>query len=86
MVQPCHTIISQPALTAMNTLAEFPADQFRILAACEACDHTAWLDRRKLTDDMSIDALRERVTCQSCGSRECGIRTVHVGSGGFEYE
>ena len=69
----------------MNKLAEFPADQFRILAACEACDHTDWLDRIKLPDDMYIDVLRERVVCQVCGNRDCGIRIVYVGSGEFEY-
>jgi len=69
----------------MNTLADFPADQFHILGACEACSRTDWLDREKLPDDMIVDTLRERVTCQACGSRECGIRIVFVGSGEFGY-
>ena len=64
----------------MNTLSDFPAGQFRILGACDACDHTDWLDRTNLPDDMNIEALRERVTCQVCN-----IRIVYVGSGGFEY-
>ena len=69
----------------MNTISDFPVDQFHILGACEACGRTDWLDREKLPDDMTIDTLRERVTCQGCGSRECGIRIVYVGSGEFGY-
>jgi len=69
----------------MNTLSDFPADQFRVLGAYEACGRVEWLDREKLLDDMTIDTLRERVTCQACGSRDCGIRIVYVGSGEFGY-
>jgi len=29
----------------MNTLADFSADQFRILGVCEACGRSDWLDR-----------------------------------------
>ena len=44
-----------------NTLAEFPADQFRILAACEACSHADWLNRYNLPGEMTIEALRSRL-------------------------
>lgn len=66
----------------MNALHDFPADQFRIFGAF---DHIDWLKRGKLADDMTIETLRERMSCQGCGGRECGIRIVYVGSGEFEY-
>jgi len=70
----------------MNTLTDLPVDQFRILDACEVWGRAdCWLDRKKIPDDMAIDTLRERVTCQTCGSRDCGIRIVYVGSGEFGY-
>jgi len=49
----------------MNTLSDFPADQFRILGACEACGRADWLDLEGLPDDMTIDTLRKRITCQA---------------------
>lgn len=61
----------------MNTLFDFPADQFRILGACDSCDHAEWLNQGKLPDEMRIDVLRKRVTCQACSSRDCGIRIMY---------
>jgi hypothetical protein len=69
----------------MNTLSDFPANQFHFLGACDACDHTDWLDRDKLSEEIAIEALRDRVTCQGCGSRDCGIRIVYVGAGEYGY-
>ena len=68
-----------------NTLADFQQDQFRILAACDACQHTDWINRMQLPGEMTIEALRSRLTCQKCGSRQCGIRIVYTGAGEFEY-
>ena len=67
----------------MNTLRDFPRDQYRFLAVCESCNRMVRLDRDKLSDDMTIPALRERVTCQECGSQDCGIRIVYVGAGEY---
>jgi len=64
----------------MNSLADFPPGQFQILGVCDSCGHTAWIDREKMEPDKSINALKETITCQACGSRECGIRIVYVGS------
>lgn len=69
----------------MNTLSDFPADQFRILGACDVCDHTKWLDRDKLPDNTKIDDLGERLACQACGSRNCGVRIVYARAGEFQY-
>lgn len=68
-----------------NTLADFPADQFRILAVCDACSHAGWLDRAQIQDEMTIEALRNRLACQKCGSQQCGIRIVYAGAGEYEY-
>lgn len=73
------------AYCVSNTLAEFPANQFRILAACNACRHAAWLNLAQIPGEITIDALRLRLTCQKCGSRQCGIRIVYTGAGEFEY-
>lgn len=64
----------------MNTLSDFPADQFRFLGVCGACGWTDWLDRGRLSDDMTIHDLRGRATCQQCSSRDCGIRIVYIGA------
>ena len=69
----------------MNTISEFPADQFRFLGVCNACGWTGWLDRERLSDEMTIEALRTRVSCQHCGSQDCGIRIVYVGAGEYAY-
>ena len=69
----------------MNTISEFPADQFRFLGVCNACGWTDWLDREILSDEMTIEALRTRVSCQHCGSQDCGIRIVYVGAGEYAY-
>ena len=68
-----------------NTLADFPAERFRILCACSECDRTKWLDRSIAPESMDIKELQERVTCKACGSRNCGIRIVYAGSGEYSY-
>ena len=69
----------------MNTLSDFPADQFRFLGVCNACGWTDWLDRARLADKMTIDALLTRVSCRECGNRDCGIRIVYVGAGEYAH-
>jgi hypothetical protein len=68
-----------------NILADFPPDRFRMLGACNTCIHTGWLDRSKTSETMDIEDLRNRITCRACGSRDCGIRIVYDGSGGYRY-
>ena len=76
---------SCPLYLTMNTISDFPAKEFRFLGACDACDHTDWLDRNNLPDGMTTEALRESVVCRTCGSRDCDIRIVYVGAGEYIY-
>jgi hypothetical protein len=66
-----------------NVLSEFPPDQFTISLFCESCDHQAILDREKVPDAMTVHELRKHLRCTACGSRNCSIRIIHTGAGGF---
>jgi len=68
-----------------NRLDDFPAQDFEILVFCEACSHRAPLDRSKVPEDLTIQALRHRLRCARCGSREASIRIVYTGAGGFHH-
>ena len=68
-----------------NALEDFPAEVFRILVFCEACGRQAPLDRMKVPAGVSVQGLRGRLRCSSCGSRESSLRIVYTGAGGFRY-
>ena len=70
---------------AGNTLDDFPATTFAIVAFCERCGRRAVLDRERLQPKVTIEALRRRLRCTGCGSRETSIRIVYTGAGGFRY-
>ena len=70
---------------ASNTVDEFPATTFAIVAFCERCGRQAMLDRAKLPPKSTIAALGRRLRCTGCGSRETSIRIVYTGAGGFRY-
>ena len=70
---------------ASNTLDDFPATTFAIVAFCERCGRRAALDRENLPPKVTIKALRRRLRCSGCGSRETSIRIVYTGAGGFRY-
>jgi hypothetical protein len=67
-----------------NTLADFPADRFSLLVYCTACQRQAALDRERLSEDMTIPALRARLVCSACGSKATMLHIVWHGSGGWE--
>ena len=70
---------------ASNTVDDFPATTFALVAFCERCGRRATLDRENLPPKVTIEALRRRLRCTGCGSRETSIRIVYVGAGGFRY-
>ena len=70
---------------ASNTIDDFPATAFAIVAFCERCGRRTTLDRPKLPPKVTIEALRRRLRCSGCGSRETSIRIVYTGAGGFRY-
>ena len=74
-----------PRIMSSNRLDEFPVEAFEILVFCEACGHRAPLDRSKVPKDVTIQELRHRLRCASCGSREASIRIVYTGAGGFHH-
>jgi len=74
-----------PRIMSSNRLDEFPVEAFEILVFCEVCDHRAPLDRSKVPEDVTIQELRIRSRCASCGSREASIRIVYTGAGGFHH-
>lgn len=49
------------------------------------CGWADWLDREKLSEEMTTESLREHVACQQCGSRDGGIWIVCVGAGEYGY-
>jgi DNA-directed RNA polymerase subunit RPC12/RpoP len=70
---------------ASNTVDDFPATTFAIVAFCERCGRRAALDRENLPPKITIETLRRRLRCTGCGSRETSIRIVYTGAGGFRY-
>ena len=70
---------------AGNQLSDFPPEQFTISLFCDACDHRADLDREKVPEGMTIQELRHHLRCSACGSRECSLRIIYLGAGGFQH-
>jgi hypothetical protein len=71
--------------TASNTLDDFPGETFGVLVSCEMCGRQVWLDRAKVPAGVTVQALRGRLRCLGCNSRETSIRLVYTGAGGFRY-
>lgn len=72
-------------MAAANTLTDFPAEAFTILAFCDACGRQMTLDRGTLPQGLTINDLRHRLRCAACGSRETSIRILYTGASGFRY-
>lgn len=66
-----------------NPLADFPPESFTILAFCEACGHSAAVDRSRLPPGLNTQSLASRLRCRECGARSATIRVVYTGAGGF---
>ncbi len=71
----------------MNTLAEIPPS-FRVYGVCADCQRMELVDHLSVVEtqgDMTIEYLRQKVKCMSCGKRSEDIRIVYVGKTGFGY-
>jgi hypothetical protein len=68
-----------------NFVDDFPAATFTILAFCDACGHQAPLERAMVPAGVTIQGLRQRLRCSTCGSHEVSLRILYTGAGGFRY-
>ena len=68
-----------------NTLQDFPAESFTLLGFCEHCRRQRVIDRAAVPRGLTIQALRTRLRCSACGSRETSLRILYTGAGGFRY-
>ena len=60
-----------------NTPDDFTPDQFELIAFCDACGHSAPVDRARIP--ATIPGLPARLRCTACGGRSCSIRIVYTG-------
>ena len=68
-----------------NTLADFPPDEYTIMAFCEACDREARVPVERLPRDLRLSQLRESLRCQECGHRGAEIRILYTAGGEYHY-
>lgn len=68
-----------------NLPAQFPPEQFDLLAFCEACGHSATLERDRLPPGVTVQEIPPRLRCTACGQRPGTIRIVYAGAGGFAH-
>ncbi len=76
----------------MQSLVDL-ANHFELYAVCIRCKRMVRLDTRRLIQTVgehcSIDEVRERVRCRTCGRRTRDIRLIYAGpcggAGGFHY-
>jgi hypothetical protein len=71
--------------SAHNSLDDFPAENFAILAFCDTCGHQARLDQTRIPVGTAVQALGKRLRCLACGSHATSMRIVYTGAGGFRY-
>lgn len=72
-------------IAAGNSLDDFPAESFTIVAFCEACGHRSSLDRAMVPDGKTVQELPRMLRCHACGERDASIRIIYTGAGGFAY-
>ena len=68
-----------------NAPADFPPESFALVAFCDACGHQATLERDRLPPGVPVQGLTRRLRCSRCQSRDCSLRIVYTGAGGFRY-
>ena len=72
-------------MSRANLPEEFPAERFSLIAFCEACGHSASIERACIPTGLTVQALPGRLRCSACGARQATIRIVYTGAGGFRY-
>ena len=82
---PWEGMTGQASVTEGNCISDFPSDQFAIRLFCDACGHQADLDRSRVPEGLTVPELTKRLRCSACGSRECSIRIIFAGAGGFSH-
>jgi hypothetical protein len=68
-----------------NLVSDFPPHNFAIRLFCDACGHQANLDRSKVPENLTIPELNKRLRCVACRSKQCSIRIIYAGAGGFRH-
>ena len=68
-----------------NTPDAFPPEQFDLIAFCDACGHSAPIDRGRIPPGLTIPELPARLRCAACGGRACSLRIVYTGAGGYRH-
>ena len=69
-----------------NAPDQFPPETFALVAFCDDCGHSATVDRDRIPPGLPVQALPRRLRCSKCGSRNCSMRIVYTGAGGFHYQ
>ena len=70
--------MSEPA----NTPDAFPPEQFDLIAFCDACGHSAPIDRGRIPPGLTNPELPARLRCTACGGRTCSMRIVYLADRG----
>ena len=73
-----------PVITGI-TFSDFPPEEFTILGFCESCGHQGVVDRAAFPEKQIVQDLPGRLRCSACDSRECSIRIVFTGAGGYRH-
>jgi len=68
-----------------NTPDAFPPEQFSLIAFCDACGHSAPIDRGRIPAGQTIQELPARLRCTACDGRDCSIRIVYTRAGGYKH-
>lgn len=83
-VSPPKPILA-PMDAADNFLADFPPEDFTLLAFCDACGRQVLAHCGRVRPSVTIQGHRQRLRGSACGSHQIQLRVVYTTSGGFRY-
>jgi hypothetical protein len=73
----------------MNRIGDFDSDKFTLYVFCDECHHSKglpfWWLREKYGSDTTLNRIQSGLRCEPCDSRNCSIRIVYTGAGGFSH-